>query len=342
MADNALPPLFPARAFSGSENGLIHPDAIPVARFEAPRDIRSPLSRSLEEQLAHEDELVPVPLSINPDVIFELDAEGIQTYEAVLEAYLQKKGVDPSTMDVSTEEIFKMTYELISFASGEHVDDLPTPAAKDTLNLDSPPPTKCNIFNSAYIHMFDLLSRKMGREDVPQKYRLLLTPANYINHDVTGTIWHAHIALVTADSDGTLHTSLIDPYHAETDEGGPAEISALDFTEDRGTDALISLLKRREVRHTITTPGFLSSLSQQQRQILARWISIQSKGSGRASTAAGHVATTTKSTDLTHISGLLRQLTHPHQKTWICCMTQDGNLIYSFTNVPCCQTTWTI
>lgn len=228
-----------------STDSIIPIDSIPVIPTIETKEIAVPVSATLAEQIERQDKLVVFPSKISSGVVFELGAVADAKYISVTNEFLERgyKALKGPDAKFTAKDIFSLAYRIAIAATGEHEDHIEIIDPSKTIDLDNPPKTKCNIFNSVYIHLFNTLCKVLNADEISQKYQLLLSQANLVSTDIVGTIWHAHITVLSQDAEGNIYTSLIDPYHME---GEPKSIdsiiSGLDFRGKRGLDAQVKAL----------------------------------------------------------------------------------------------------
>lgn len=147
----------------------------------------------------------------------------------------------------SLESFLEIAYKVVARGSGGHHDKPTGERISTTFNIDSPPQTRCNVFNSLYMQVFRYLVRE-NSPDWIDKHALVMQSSNTaldmprIKSKYTGnsgkTVPHAYLTLISVTEEGLIY-SPIDPYHV-SDPGHP--LDSIDFNGDRQTDSFRAML----------------------------------------------------------------------------------------------------
>lgn len=110
------------------------------------------------------------------------------------------------------------------------------------VDLESPPITKCNFFNSAFVYLFEAACQYFKRQDILSKYQLIAVKRR--------THWYP--ALVSKYK-GTYRISAIDPYHTSWRE-------KID-TKGIDPETLFKILDRTTERKDELIPAYWNSIN---------------------------------------------------------------------------------
>jgi len=153
---------------------------------------------------------------------FLLEDKGL--YQADKDKYFEiiKKIVEGNKLQVdlkdpiSLQDLLKFTLGSVWLVTGSH-DEISAEDmlfrqggvhARELVDLENPPITKCSFFNSAFVYLFEAACRYFQREELLQNYQFILIKRPT----------HVYLGLVSMKN-GMYRISAIDPYHTNNRDG---------------------------------------------------------------------------------------------------------------------------
>ena len=191
--------------------------------------------------------------------VYESD---IQQIRKLANTYLQDSPVFRPLQEklLSSEgtisEILALTAGIVDKWTGTHDDNAGTnwtPPLSHFLNQEKPLPIRCTIYQELFLTVFEELAKTYGNGEILDRYKLSIIPAvltpeiqhkgmNFFHPDSI-FIPHSYLSLLSYHADGTVHTSLLDPYWKRGEDFNPDTIAiTLDFTHARTFDAILPFL----------------------------------------------------------------------------------------------------
>ncbi len=219
-------------------------------------NIEEPRLISLQKQIELEDISVANNRKFNEGFIGEFTPEDERKYIDTIQRYLKS---NPDSINLiegksSLRDILSFCLELSWNVTGNHDESMSISGSpSDFMDIENPPVVKCNIFNSVYAYFFKIACKFFKREDLLEKYKIILIKADYATDLVEGSnlrygeVPHAYLGLISFDGK-EYHLTGLDPYHTANPSYGKTVAqellwSKLDFTSKRPVDLIIGFYK---------------------------------------------------------------------------------------------------